>query len=69
MGEQLILEEPRKKKAAREKKEADLKNAESEIEEKMRALAEKADEEAKDGMDEGEEKESVKVGEKVEEGV
>lgn len=46
VGEELILEEPRKKKAAREKKEAELKSAESAIEEKMRALAEKADEES-----------------------
>lgn len=69
VGETLILEEPRKKRMAREKKENELNAGESAIEEKMRALAEKADEEAKDGMDEGEEKESVKVGEKVEEGV
>ncbi|MBT6956314.1 30S ribosomal protein S2, partial [archaeon] len=69
VGEKLILEEPRKKKMAREKKEQDLKSAESAIEEKMRALAEKADEEALDGMKEEEEKESVRVGEVVAEGV
>ncbi len=69
VGEELILEEPRKKKIAREKKERELKSAESAIEEKMRALAEKADEEAKDELAEDGEKESVKVGEKVEEGV
>ena len=69
VGEALVLEEPRKKKIAREKKEQDLKSAESAIEEKMRALAEKADEEAKDEMKEESEKESVKVGEVVSEGV
>lgn len=69
VGEELILEEPRKKKAAREKKEAELKTGESAIEEKMRALAEKADKEAKDGRGDGKEEESVSVGEEVEEGV
>ncbi|MBT7102657.1 30S ribosomal protein S2 [archaeon] len=66
VGEQLVLEEPRKKKAAREKKEADLKTGESAIEEKMRALAEKADEEVKGGAVE---EESVSVGEGAEQGV
>jgi len=66
VGEKLILEEPRKKKAAREKKERDLKSGESDIEEKMKALAEKADEEVKS---EGGEKESVKVAEAAVEGV
>jgi ribosomal protein uS2 len=69
VGEKLILEEPRKKKIAREKKERDLKSAESAIEEKMRVLAEKADEEAKDEMKEEEEKEVISVGEVVTEGV
>ena len=69
VGEELILEEPRKKKMAREKKERDLQTGESAIEEKMKALAEKADEEAKDEMKEESEKESVKVGEVVSEGV
>jgi len=70
VGEKLILEEPRKKKMAREKKERDLHTGESAIEEKMKALAEKADEEAKDEMkEEGEERASVKVGEVVSEGV
>ncbi len=69
VGEKLILEEPRKKKIAREKKERDLKTGESAIEEKMRALAEKADEEAKDGMKEEADKETVQVGEVVSEGV
>ncbi|MCK4997451.1 30S ribosomal protein S2 [Candidatus Pacearchaeota archaeon] len=66
VGEALILEEPRKKKLAREKKEAELKTGESAIEEKMRALAEKADEEVKVSM---KEKDTVQVGEKVEQGV
>ena len=63
VGEELILEEPKKKKAAREKKEAELKSAESAIEEKMKALAEKADEEA------SEKSETVHVSEGAEEGV
>ena len=66
VGEKLILEEPRKKKIAREKKERELKSAESAIEEKMRALAEKADEEAVQSSDE---EKNVKVGEAVAEGV
>jgi small subunit ribosomal protein S2 len=41
VGEELVLEEPKKKKAAREKKEKELKEAEEAIEEKMRSLAEK----------------------------
>ena len=36
VGEELILEEPRKKKLAREKKERELKSGESAIEEKMK---------------------------------
>ena len=67
VGEELILEEPRKKKAAREKKERELKTGESAIEEKMKALAERADEEVKDET-EGD-KESVKVAEAAVEGV
>ena len=69
VGEKLILEEPRKKKIAREKKEKDLKSAESAIEEKMKVLADKADEEAKGMLKEDAEKESVSVGEVVSEGV
>ena len=68
VGEKLILEEPRKKRIAREKKEQELKTGEGAIEEKMKALAEKADEEAKKEMSE-ESGESVQVGEKVSEGV
>ncbi len=69
VGEELILEEPRKKRLAREKKEQDLKTGESAIEDKMKALAEKADEEAKIEMKAGEDGETVQVGEKVSEGV
>ena len=59
VGEQLILEEPKKKRAAREKKEKELKDAEIAIEEKMKALAEgKVDEE-----------EEIQVTEAAEEGV
>jgi len=70
VGEKLILEEPRKKRLAREKKEQDLKSGESAIEEKMRALAEKADEEVK--MEQADTKgaeASISVGEEVKEGV
>jgi len=66
VGEALILEEPRKKKAAREKKERELKTGESAIEEKMKALAEKADEEVKE---ETKEPDEVKVAEAAAEGV
>jgi small subunit ribosomal protein S2 len=38
VGEELILEEPKKKRLAREKKEAELRKAENEIERKMREL-------------------------------
>jgi small subunit ribosomal protein S2 len=44
VGEELILEEPKKKRIAREKKEAELRKAENEIERKMRELAENEDE-------------------------
>ncbi len=70
VGEKLILEEPRKKRLAREKKESELKSGESAIEEKMRALAEKADEEVKlEQSKEIEEEKNVFVGEQVKEGV
>jgi len=70
VGEALVLEEPRKKRLAREKKESELKKAESAIEEKMRALAEGEDETVKATLKEdSEEKESVSVGEAVEQGV
>ena len=68
VGEELILEEPKKKKLAREKKERELKSGESAIEEKMKALAEKADEEAMEDMAEGT-GDVVQVGEEVKEGV
>lgn len=67
VGEELVLEEPKKKRLAREKKERELKKAEEEIEEKMKRLAEKADEEAK--SEEKAEAEEVKVGEGASEGV
>jgi small subunit ribosomal protein S2 len=70
VGEELVLEEPRKKRLAREKKESELKKAESAIEEKMRALADNADESVKaDIAEEAKESESVSVGEEVAEGV
>lgn len=73
VGETLILEEPKKKKKAKDK-EKEMKSAESAIEERIKELAEQADEEAKAGMkkrwDEEEgEAEVVKAGEEVEEGV
>ena len=70
VGEELILEEPKKKRIAREKKEQDIKSGESAIEERMRTLAEQADDEAKTQMDkEGEDGKVVQVGEAVAEGV
>jgi len=69
VGEELILEEPRKKRIAREKKEKELRFEESAIEEKMRAQAEKADEEARDIQKRNKESESVFVSDEVEEGV
>jgi len=68
VGEALILEEPRKKRIAREKKESELKKAESAIEERMRALADDADEEVKEAM-KGRVEESISVGDEVAEGV
>ncbi len=70
VGEALILEEPRKKRLAREKKESELKKAESAIEEKMRALAEGEDEKIKtETKEDSGEKKSISVGEVVAEGV
>ena len=57
-GEELILEEPKKKKRKEKDKEKELKTAEQKIEERMKQLAEKADEQ-----------EEVKVGEGAKEGV
>ncbi|MAH46684.1 hypothetical protein CMI37_12715 [Candidatus Pacearchaeota archaeon] len=65
VGEELILEEPKKKKKLAEKKEKELKTGEEKIEEKMKELAEKADEEVKE-TGEGVE---VKVGAGAAEGV
>jgi small subunit ribosomal protein S2 len=66
VGEELILEEPKKKRLAREKKEQEIKTGESAIEEKMRELAEKADEEARGQQTE--EKETIHVTEAPKEG-
>jgi hypothetical protein len=57
VGEELFLEEPKKKRIAREKKERELKEAESAIEEKMKRISE------------GNEDEAVKVTEAPKEGV
>tara|TARA_Y100000034_G_scaffold124318_1_gene172318 strand:+ start:2176 stop:3108 length:933 start_codon:yes stop_codon:yes gene_type:complete len=71
VGEELILEEPRKKKRLEEKKEKTLKTDEAKIEEKMKELAEKADEEVKEEVEEGGDVKggSVKVGAGAAEGV
>lgn len=59
VGEELVLEEPKKKRIAREKKERELKDAESAIEEKMKKISE--------GNEEDDD--SVKVSEAPKEGV
>ena len=70
VGEKLILEEPRKKRIAREKKEQELKSGEFAIEDKMKALAEKADEEVKiERANDTEDGKATFVGETVKEGV
>jgi len=46
-GEELILEEPRKKKKEREKKEQELKSDEKKIEEKLKSLLKTGEEEGK----------------------
>jgi len=70
VGEELILEEPRKKKKIKEKKEQDLKSAEAAIEERMRQIAEKEDAEVKEDLKNGDsEKSSVKVSSGAEQGV
>lgn len=48
VGEELILEEPKKKRRAREKAEQELKSDEQKIEERMKNLAEGSDEEIKE---------------------
>ena len=68
VGEELILEEPRKKKKIKEKKEQELKSDEAAIEERMRMIAEKADSEAKESL-KAEEEKSTRVSEGAEEGV
>jgi len=70
VGEALILEEPRKKRLAREKKESELKKAESAIEEKMRALSESEDSRtpvANDAMETLAKKEDEEVKEEMKE--
>ena len=70
VGEELILEEPRKKKKIKEKKEQDLKSAEAAIEERMRQIAEKEDAEVKEEQKNGDSEESsVKVSIGAEQGV
>jgi small subunit ribosomal protein S2 len=70
VGEELILEEPRKKKKMKEKKEQDLKSAEAAIEERMRQIAEKEDAEVKEELkNEASEEKSVKVSKGAEQGV
>jgi small subunit ribosomal protein S2 len=66
VGEKLILEEPKKKKRLREKKEQELKSAQEAIEEKMRQIAEKEDENLKKQK---KSEEDVFVSEAVKEGV
>ena len=61
VGEELILEEPKKKRLAREKKEKELKKAEKDIEERVKALM--------DRQEESSEPEDVKVSEGAKEGV
>jgi len=70
VGEELILEEPRKKKKMKEKKEQDLKSAEAAIEERMRQIAEKEDAEVKEDLkSETSEEKSVQVSKGAEQGV
>jgi small subunit ribosomal protein S2 len=59
VGEELVLEEPKKKRAAREKKEKELKDAEVAIEEKMKRTSEGSEEDV----------DSVKVSQAPKEGV
>jgi len=61
VGEELVLEEPKKKRLAREKKEKELKEAEEAIEERMKKLAEEPDKENLSG--------EIKVSEAPKEGV
>jgi small subunit ribosomal protein S2 len=69
-GEELILEEPKKKKKLADKKEKEMKTAEAAIEEKMKQIAESQDEEVKETLKaEKEAGEEVQVGEAVEQGV
>jgi len=70
VGEELFLEEPRKKKKLKEKKEKELKSGEAAIEERMRQIAEAADSDVKEvKRGRNSEDDSVQVGEAAEEGV
>jgi len=68
VGEELILEESRKKKKMKDKKEQELKSDEAAIEERMKKIADKADDEVKESL-KSEEEESTKVAEGASEGV
>ena len=66
VGEKLILEEPKKKRKAKEKQEKELKDALLAIEERMKQIADNEDEEAKKST---KEEDSIKVSEGASEGV
>ena len=74
VGEELILEEPRKRKREREKAEKGLKSDEEKIEARMRELTEKADaevdeekDETRDEIEKAKKKMKAKVDKKIEE--
>ena len=70
VGEELILEEPRKKKKLKDKKEKELKSGEAAIEERMRQIAQKEDLLVKDEVEgKSSDKETVHVSKEVKEGV
>ncbi len=70
VGEELVLEEPKKKKKLAEKKEKELKSAEAAIEERMKQIAESQDEAVKEELKAKEgSAEDVQVGEGAEQGV
>ncbi len=69
VGEKLILEEPKKKKKMKEKKEKDLKSAEDAIEERMKQIAEKEDNTVKSENKDDVESKVVKVSEGASQGV
>jgi small subunit ribosomal protein S2 len=70
VGETLVLEEPKKKKNAAKRKEQDIKDGQSAIEEKMKELAAKADEVSSSSEIVGDDQaEVVKAGDGASEGV